>query len=88
MQNWSWGLVRADGVQTHGSPFPDESHDHQTVLEGVEEPAEFSYSATKSARPETERRRASAAWLFKDKNLVGEGICAFCAEEQLNKIKT
>lgn len=39
----------------HHSPFPDESHDHQTVLERGKEPAEFSCSA-KSARPETERK--------------------------------
>lgn len=45
----------------HGSPFPNESHDHQTVLEGVEEPAEFSYSTMKSARPESERKRTSTA---------------------------
>lgn len=40
----------------HGSHFSDESHGHQAVLEGVEEPAGFSYSTAKSARPETERK--------------------------------
>lgn len=88
MQNWSWGLVGAEGVQMYGSPFPEESHDHQTVLEGAEDPAELSYYTAKSARPETERNRASTAWLFKEKTLVGEGICSFCIEEQLNEIKT
>lgn len=48
-------------MRAHGSPFPDEIHDHQTVLEGMEEPAEFSYSTTKNARPGTERKRASTA---------------------------
>lgn len=43
------------------SPFPNESHGHQTVLEGVEKPAEFSYFTVKSARPETDRKRASMA---------------------------
>lgn len=45
----------------YGSPFPEESHDHQTVLEGAEDPAELSYYTAKSARPETERNRASTA---------------------------
>lgn len=88
MKSWSWGLVRAERARARGSPLLDKSFDHQAGLEGMEEPAEFSYSAAKSARPEGEWKGASMAWLFKEKAWVEEGICGLCVEAQLNKIKT
>lgn len=62
MQNWSWAVDRAEDVQTHGSHFSDESRGHQAVLEGVKEPAEFSYyTAECQARGRKKKSKHSPA---------------------------
>lgn len=65
-------------MQARGSPVPDESHDHQTVLEGVEEPAEFSYSTAKSARPETEKTSKHSLTLYREDFGGRRDLCFLC----------
>lgn len=49
-------------MQTHGSHFSDESRGHQAVLEGVKEPAVFSYyTAECQARDRKKKSKHSPA---------------------------